>query len=157
MATEVKVPDIGDFDDVPVIAILVEVGDVIEKEDPLIELESDKATMEVPSSHAGKVTEIKVKEGDGVAEGSVGRDHDALAMLEPGEHLELPWRLPAQLDGAACGRPAIGGDDVNPLAAGIGVEPAARQKACLFGVAELQAEPDRLAAPSVGRGGAPEH
>ncbi|WP_415836497.1 biotin/lipoyl-containing protein [Palleronia rufa] len=69
--TEVKVPDIGDFDDVPVVAVLVAVGDTVEKEDPLIELESDKATMEVPSSHAGKVTEIKVSEGDKVSEGSV--------------------------------------------------------------------------------------
>ncbi|WP_306133088.1 dihydrolipoyl dehydrogenase [Roseivivax marinus] len=68
---EVKVPDIGDFSDVPVITVLVSVGDTIEKEDPLVELESDKATMEVPSSHAGKVTEIKVKEGDKVTEGDV--------------------------------------------------------------------------------------
>ncbi len=69
--TDVKVPDIGDFSDVPVIAVLVSVGDTIEKEDPLVELESDKATMEVPSSHAGKVTEIKVSEGDTVTQGDV--------------------------------------------------------------------------------------
>ncbi|SLN61448.1 Dihydrolipoyl dehydrogenase [Roseivivax jejudonensis] len=68
---DVKVPDIGDFKDVPVITVLVSVGDTVEKEDPLIELESDKATMEVPSSHAGKITEIKVKEGDSVSEGDV--------------------------------------------------------------------------------------
>ncbi|KAF0677591.1 dihydrolipoyllysine-residue acetyltransferase [Profundibacterium mesophilum] len=71
MATEVKVPDIGDFDDVPVITVLVSVGDSIEKEDPLIELESDKATMEVPSSASGTVKEIRVKEGDKVSEGAV--------------------------------------------------------------------------------------
>lgn len=71
MATEVKVPDIGDFDDVPVVAVLVSEGDTIAKEDPLIELESDKATMEVPSSHAGKVKEIKLKEGDSASKGSV--------------------------------------------------------------------------------------
>ncbi|MBK0326469.1 dihydrolipoyllysine-residue acetyltransferase [Rhodobacteraceae bacterium F11138] len=71
MAIEVTVPDIGDFDDVPVITILVGVGDVIAQEDPLIELESDKATMEVPSPAAGKVTEIKVSEGDKVSKGSV--------------------------------------------------------------------------------------
>ncbi len=71
MTTEVKVPDIGDFSDVPVISVLVSVGDTIAEEDPLIELESDKATMEVPSSHAGKVKEIKVSEGDAVSEGSV--------------------------------------------------------------------------------------
>ncbi|MEO9777654.1 MAG: dihydrolipoyllysine-residue acetyltransferase [Sedimentitalea sp.] len=71
MAIEVTVPDIGDFDDVPVISILVSVGDVIAEEDPLVELESDKATMEVPSSAAGKVTEIKVSEGDKVSMGDV--------------------------------------------------------------------------------------
>ena len=68
---EVKVPDIGDFTDVPVISILVSVGDDVSEEDPLIELESDKATMEVPSPAAGKVTAIAVSEGDSVSEGSV--------------------------------------------------------------------------------------
>ncbi|MHA7874990.1 dihydrolipoyllysine-residue acetyltransferase [Roseivivax sp.] len=71
MTTEVKVPDIGDFSDVPVISVLVSVGDTIAEEDPLIELESDKATMEVPSSHAGTVKEIKVAEGDNVSQGDV--------------------------------------------------------------------------------------
>ena len=68
---EVKVPDIGDFTDVPVINILVSVGDEVSEEDPLIELESDKATMEVPSPASGKVASIAVKEGDKVSEGSV--------------------------------------------------------------------------------------
>ena len=67
---EVKVPDIGDFSDVPVINILVSVGDHVSKEDPLIELESDKATMEVPSPSDGKVASIAVSEGDTVSEGS---------------------------------------------------------------------------------------
>ncbi|MFK7753648.1 MAG: 2-oxo acid dehydrogenase subunit E2 [Sedimentitalea sp.] len=71
MTVDVKVPDIGDFDDVPVLSILVSVGDVIAEEDPLVELESDKATMEVPSPAAGKVLEIKVAEGDKVSEGSL--------------------------------------------------------------------------------------
>ncbi len=71
MTTEVKVPDIGDFKDVPIITILVSVGDTVAKEDPLIELESDKATLEVPSPAAGKVAEIKVSEGDAVSEGSL--------------------------------------------------------------------------------------
>ncbi|TDL84265.1 branched-chain alpha-keto acid dehydrogenase subunit E2 [Palleronia sediminis] len=71
MATEVKVPDIGDFDDVPVVAVLVSAGDRVEKEDPLIELESDKATMEVPSSHAGTVKEVRLKEGDSAGKGTV--------------------------------------------------------------------------------------
>ncbi len=68
---DVKVPDIGDFKDVPVVSILVAVGDTVAAEDPLIELESDKATMEVPSPAAGKITEIKVAEGDKVSEGTV--------------------------------------------------------------------------------------
>ncbi|MCV6596482.1 MAG: dihydrolipoyl dehydrogenase [Mangrovicoccus sp.] len=68
---DVKVPDIGDFTDVPVVSVLVSVGDVVAAEDPLIEIESDKATMEVPSPAAGKVTAIAVGEGDKVSEGSV--------------------------------------------------------------------------------------
>jgi pyruvate dehydrogenase E2 component (dihydrolipoamide acetyltransferase) len=68
---EVKVPDIGDFSDVPVISILVAPGDTVSKEDPLIELESDKATLEVPSPEAGTVKEIRIKEGDTVSEGSL--------------------------------------------------------------------------------------
>jgi dihydrolipoamide dehydrogenase len=68
---EVKVPDIGDFDEVPVIEVLVAVGDEVAVEDPLVVLESDKATMEVPSPAAGKVTDITVAVGDKVAEGSV--------------------------------------------------------------------------------------
>lgn len=68
---DVKVPDIGDFKDVPVISVLVAVGDTVAKEDPLVELESDKATLEVPSPAAGKVAEIKVTEGDKVSEGSL--------------------------------------------------------------------------------------
>ena len=68
---EVKVPDIGDFTDIPVIEILVKVGDTIKKEDSLVSLESDKATMEVPASHSGVVKEIKVKLGDKVSMGAV--------------------------------------------------------------------------------------
>ena len=70
-AIEVKVPDIGDFKDVPVIEIPVKPGDVVKADDPLIVLESDKASMEVPSPAAGKVLEILVKLGDKVGEGSL--------------------------------------------------------------------------------------
>ena len=63
---EVKVPDIGDFKEVEVIEVLVKPGDAIAKEQSLITLESDKATMEIPSPAAGKVTQIKVKVGDKV-------------------------------------------------------------------------------------------
>jgi pyruvate dehydrogenase E2 component (dihydrolipoyllysine-residue acetyltransferase) len=66
---EVKVPDIGDFKDVPVIEVLVGPGDTVKQEDSLITLESDKATMEVPSSASGVVKEVKVKVGDKVSQG----------------------------------------------------------------------------------------
>jgi dihydrolipoamide dehydrogenase len=69
--TEIRVPDIGDFKDVPIIELLVKPGDKIEAETPLVALESDKATMEVPSPKAGTVSEILVKIGDKVSEGSV--------------------------------------------------------------------------------------
>src|SRR5436309_5227057 len=68
---DVRVPDIGDFKDVPVIEVLVKTGDAVKAEDPLITLESDKATMDVPAPVAGKVAELKVKVGDKVSEGSL--------------------------------------------------------------------------------------
>ncbi|MFM0696917.1 dihydrolipoyllysine-residue acetyltransferase [Paraburkholderia graminis] len=68
---EVNVPDIGDYKDIPVIEVVVKVGDRVEKEQSLVTLESDKATMDVPSSAAGVVKEVKVKVGDTVSEGSV--------------------------------------------------------------------------------------
>jgi pyruvate dehydrogenase E2 component (dihydrolipoamide acetyltransferase) len=68
---DVKVPDIGDFTDIPVIEILVKVGDTVAQEQSLVALESDKATMEVPASHAGIVREIKVKLGDKVSMGAL--------------------------------------------------------------------------------------
>src|SRR4051794_19948606 len=67
---QVLVPDIGDFDDVPVIEVLVSVGDEVAAEDPLVVLESDKATMEVPSPSAGKIAAIEVAVGDKVKEGT---------------------------------------------------------------------------------------
>ena len=69
--SEVKVPDIGDFKDVPIIEVMVKRGDQVKPEDPLVSLESDKATMDVPSPAAGTVKELKVKVGDKVSEGSV--------------------------------------------------------------------------------------
>src|SRR5918911_2655600 len=69
-ASEVKVPDIGDFKNVEVIEVLVKPGDAIAKEQSLITLESDKATMEIPSPGAGVVRELKIKVGDKVSQGS---------------------------------------------------------------------------------------
>jgi dihydrolipoyl dehydrogenase len=79
-ATEIRVPDIGDFKDVPIIEIFVKPGDTVKPEDALITLESDKATMDVPSPKAGKVADIKVKLGDKVSEGTV-----ILTLEEAGE------------------------------------------------------------------------
>jgi pyruvate dehydrogenase E2 component (dihydrolipoamide acetyltransferase) len=71
MVIDVRVPDIGDFKDVPVIEVLVKPGDAIAKETPLVVLESEKASMEVPSTAAGTVADVRVKAGDKVSEGSV--------------------------------------------------------------------------------------
>jgi len=68
---EVRVPDIGDFKDVPVIELFVKAGDQVKAEDPLVTLESDKATMDVPAPTAGTVKDVKVKLGDKVSEGAL--------------------------------------------------------------------------------------
>ncbi|WP_425074261.1 dihydrolipoyl dehydrogenase [Sagittula sp. S175] len=85
---DVKVPDIGDFKNVPVVTVLVSVGDTVAAEDALIELESDKATMEVPSPAAGKVKEIKVSEGDKVSMG------DVIVVLEGAEAADAAEETP---------------------------------------------------------------
>ena len=100
MTVEVNVPDIGDFSDVPVVTVLVSVGDVIAVEDPIVELESDKATMEVPSSAAGKVVEIKVAEGDTVSEGSL------ILLLEGEGAAAAPAEKPAEAPAEAAPAPA---------------------------------------------------
>jgi dihydrolipoamide dehydrogenase len=91
---EVKVPDIGDYKDVPVIEVLVKPGDTIKKEDSLVTLESDKATMEVPAPEAGVVKELKVKLGDKVSEGVVllllESDGAAPAAKGPAAKAEAP-------------------------------------------------------------------
>jgi pyruvate dehydrogenase E2 component (dihydrolipoamide acetyltransferase) len=76
IAKEVRIPDIGDFTDVDVIEVLVSAGDRVETDDPLITLESDKATMDVPSPHGGVVKDLKIKVGDKVSEG------DAIVTLD---------------------------------------------------------------------------
>ena len=80
---EVKVPDIGDFSEVAVIELLVKPGDTVTAEQSLITVESDKASMEIPSSHAGVVKELKVKLGDKVAEGSIVLTLEAAAGASP--------------------------------------------------------------------------
>ena len=68
---EVKVPDIGNFKDVPIIDVLVKVGDTVKAEDALLTLESDKATIDIPSPADGVIAELTVKVGDKVSEGSL--------------------------------------------------------------------------------------
>ncbi|HEX5488214.1 MAG TPA: biotin/lipoyl-containing protein, partial [Rhodanobacteraceae bacterium] len=101
MATiELKVPAIGDFSDVPVIEVLVKVGDKVEKDQSLLTLESAKATMEVPASAAGVVKELRVKEGDSVSEGSViaivEAEGAALTPAPPGRGAGGEGSSPAQ-------------------------------------------------------------
>ena len=71
MINEVSVPDIGDFDQVEIIELLVKIGDQIAKDDPIVTLESDKSSVEVPSPFSGKIEEINVKVGDKVSKGSL--------------------------------------------------------------------------------------
>ena len=80
---EALVPDIGDFTGIPVIEILVAVGDAVAKDQGLVTLESDKATMEVPAPFAGVVRELQVKLGDNVSEGSVGAMIEAADAAAP--------------------------------------------------------------------------
>ncbi|MGE0357537.1 MAG: dihydrolipoyl dehydrogenase [Burkholderiales bacterium] len=102
MATlEIKVPDIGDFRDVPVIEVLVKPGDAVRKEASLVTLESDKATMEVPSTHSGTVKELKVKVGDRLSEGSV-----ILLLETSGATDAAPARTPAPAAPAPSPAPA---------------------------------------------------
>ena len=87
---DVKVPDIGDFSEVTVIELLVKPGDTVKAEQSLITVESDKASMEIPSSHAGVVKELKVKLGDKVAEGSL-----VVVLEAAGDAAAAPAAVPA--------------------------------------------------------------
>ncbi len=114
---EVKVPDIGDFKDVAVIELLVKPGDTVKVEQSLITVESDKASMEIPSSHAGVVKELRVAMGDKVREGSV------LLMLEAASAV------------AASPAPATAAAAVAPAAAPVAALPAAAPVAAVQAVA----------------------
>ena len=92
---ESRVPDIGGYDDVPVIEVLVAVGDTVAKDQGLVTLESDKATMEVPSAHAGVVRELKVKVGDSLSEGGV------VALIEVQDEQPAAEQKPADQKPAA--------------------------------------------------------
>lgn len=107
---EVKVPDIGDFKDIPVIEVLVRPGDAVKAEDPLVTLESDKATMEVPSPAAGVVKEIRTKVGDKVSQGALvlileAGDGAAAAKPAPAPAASVPAAAPAAVPAPAPARP----------------------------------------------------
>ncbi|MEZ5447515.1 MAG: biotin/lipoyl-containing protein [Thiolinea sp.] len=81
---EIRVPDIGDFDGVEIIEVLVDIGDPVQVEDSLITIESDKASMEIPCPQEGMVREMKVKVGDRVSQG------DVILLLEKSQTAALP-------------------------------------------------------------------
>ena len=107
---EIKVPDIGDYKEIPVIEVYVKVGDSITVEDSLVTLESDKATLDVPSSHAGVVKELKVKIGDKISEGSVvvllETQGDTAAATQAPAVEEKPTEAPTEQSKPAESKPA---------------------------------------------------
>ena len=84
MAQNISVPDIGDFKDVEVIEVLVKPWDIINKNDPIVTIESDKSSLEIPSPSSGEIKDLKVKIGDKVSEGSI------LATIENGQTASTP-------------------------------------------------------------------
>ena len=96
---EVKVPDIGDFKDVAVIEVMVKPGETVAVDTSLIMVESDKASMEIPSSHAGVVKEVRVKTGDKVSEGSM------ILVLEAAGASAAPKPAPAAQAAATASPP----------------------------------------------------
>jgi len=125
-AIEVKVPDIGDYKDVPVIEILVKAGDTVEKEQSLITLESDKATMDVPSPASGTVKDVKVKVGDSVSEGTLivvldGEGAGAGATAAPAKQEAPAASAPAKKEAPAAA-PAAPAANAAPAAGG-GTQP----------------------------------
>ncbi|GAB6849385.1 dihydrolipoyllysine-residue acetyltransferase [Paraburkholderia kururiensis] len=124
---EVKVPDIGDYKDVPVIEILVKAGDTVEKEQSLVTLESDKATMDVPSPASGTVKDVRVKVGDAVSEGSL------IVVLEGGDGAAAAPKA----NGAAAPAPAAAAPQAAPAQAAAAAR-AAAAPAATGGVQEVK-------------------
>jgi len=110
---EIRVPDIGDFRDVPVIDVLVKPGDAVRKEDALVTLESDKATMDVPSTHSGTVVEVRLKVGDKVSQGSV------VAVLEAAGALAAAGAPPKAETASAAESAPTPSSDASALAGAI--------------------------------------
>ena len=132
---EVKIPDIGDFKDVDVVEVLVKAGDKVEKEQSLLSLESDKATIEIPSPHAGVVKELRVKVGDKLSQGAtVLMLEESSGAAAPSVNLVPPSSSPAPSPApavAAFGGPADLSCDVLVLGAGPGGYSAAFRAADL--------------------------
>ena len=118
----VKVPDIGDFKDVPVIEVFVKPGDAVKPEDPLVTLESDKATMDVPAPSAGVVKELKVKVGDKVSEGSVILLLEAAGTTQPAVSGSAKTDAPAAAPSAAPQTAAAAPAAAKPVAAAAPVD-----------------------------------
>ena len=104
----ILVPDIGDYSDVPVIEVLVKVGDVVEKEQPLLVLESDKATMEIPADAAGTITSIAVKLGDKISKGTVIAEIEASSAAPAVQATSAPSPAPAKAKAPAIPAPIAG-------------------------------------------------
>jgi len=125
-ATEVKVPDIGDFKDVPIIDIHVKVGDPVNAEDPLITLESDKASMDVPAPSAGTIRQVLVKVGDHVSEGTpivLLASNEEGAMQQPTSLLSQQEPVPAVSVGAQTDFSGVhAGPSVRRIAREMGVD-----------------------------------
>jgi pyruvate dehydrogenase E2 component (dihydrolipoamide acetyltransferase) len=125
---EIKVPDIGDFKDVEVIEVLVKPGDKVAPEQSLITVESDKASMEIPSSHAGTVAEMRVKLGDKVSEGSVllSLDTEAAAAAAVPAPAAPPAAAPARAEAAPAPVPAPPSPQASPPSTAFATEMAER-------------------------------
>ena len=150
---EVKVPDLGDYKDIPVIEVLVKPGESVAAEDPLITLESDKATMDVPAPAAGVIRELKVKAGDKVSSGTLVMVLEAGAAQQPAPAEPVPGGSPSQATApvtAAVAEPAATGpaaptvmpapvptaalEPTDPAASRVHAGPSVRQFARVLGV-----------------------
>ncbi|HXY06081.1 MAG TPA: dihydrolipoyllysine-residue acetyltransferase [Burkholderiaceae bacterium] len=146
---EIRVPDIGDFKDVEVIELLVKPGDAVAPEQSLITVESDKASMEIPSSAAGVVRELKLRLGDKVSEGSV-----ILLLEEPTAPASAGAAVPPSVPAASGGPPPAAGASAAPEASEVqGAPPAAAASptSTAFAV-EMGARPPSERAPVIGAG-----
>jgi pyruvate dehydrogenase E2 component (dihydrolipoamide acetyltransferase) len=145
---EARVPDIGGYDDVPVIEVLVKVGDVVAQDQGLVTLESDKATMEVPAPFAGTVRELKVKVGDTLSEGGLVAMIEADAGADSAPDAGAGETPGAAADGTGVGAKAAGSKDAGPAkAAGAPVEAAAGQAAADAADQRQRAPVDKAEAP----------